>query len=97
MKTAHVAIAFSVAATASLALVHLGSRAAHAQPKPEMRKWEQSCSAQEIMFKSDTGIVEKLNPEMRDKGQQGWELASLSVVKTSNGSITYTCFKRPIQ
>jgi hypothetical protein len=65
-----------------------------------VKRWEQYCSWQNQSAQStwtDTidEVTKTVSNDLKNRGQEGWELVSLSPVGTGVGTVIY-CFKRPI-
>ena len=82
-------------------LAAFGGRAADAQAKSPMTRWEQWCTYRMININTDgpgpVNVGHSLEPELKARGLEGWELAGISLIWNQGASAeVHYCFKRPL-
>jgi hypothetical protein len=92
MRKSHIGIAFLVGSAAVvLGQAVIAPRSAVAQATP--RKWEQFCTFRKA---KTTNLPDAMNPDLKEKGIQGWEIVTMTNSFQEGEAFTYYCFKRPV-
>jgi hypothetical protein len=106
-------LAFVVGGVAAPMAVKYSARVARAAPEmrpasppaASARKWEQFCSPHidGSHFAGANDVTAALNPDLKIRGQEGWELVALMPLTGGNDPKTGTgltgvvaCFRRPV-
>jgi hypothetical protein len=91
MKNTGIIFAFALGCSTFVVAGEIKPRAAAAQNVA--RKWEQFCT-----YRSGQAdeVSAKMNPDLKQKGLEGWELTTVTITETTTPRVAYYCFKRAL-